>query len=163
MNRIILFSFCIFALLTLAACKKDSPENYYFTMKIDNQQFSFSDTVRAQKTTSQPALLVEAVSKTQGIFRGLFSASTTGQYINTEDNSAPRIIYQFTINAIVAYNNNNPVYLQLLRPSPSVNNSISMTISKVTNTYMEGTFSGFLTNGSTLNTISEGRFKVPFQ
>ena len=163
MKKIILSSFCIFTILSLASCKKDSAENYYFSMKIDNQQFSFNDTVRAQKTSSQPALLIEAISNTKGIFRGLFSAYATGQYINTTDNSAPRIIYQFTINAVVAYNNNNPVYIQLLRPDPSVNNSISMTISNVNDTYVEGTFSGVLFNGSSLSNISEGRFKVPFK
>lgn len=52
----------------------------------------------------------------------------------------------------------------LLKPTPAVANPISMTITNVNNTYVEGTFSGTLSNGSTATaTITNGQFKVPFR
>lgn len=155
----------VVSVLLFWSCKKSANESvdYYMNMDIDGKRFSFNDSLSAVKSTGAPELVLFASGKTSGRAGLLFSSSTTGTYVNSYDTAIKKKIYQFTVTAIVAYVNGTPVPRLLMRPAPSVSNSISTTITNVNSTYIEGTFSGALNDGSTLATISNGRFRVPFR
>ena len=161
--------FSIIAILSTAlflGCKKDADPSggNFIKMKIDNKDFSFSDSLFATKQSSAPKLAIFGYSKAQGQLQCLVSDFSKGTYFDTYDTSIKKVIYQFTINATVDYYNNTPVIEMLLRPSPSVSNAITMTITNVSDNYVEGTFSGILSNGSITNSnITNGQFRVPFK
>ena len=161
--------FSIITILSAAlffGCRKDAGPsgNNFIKMKIGNKDFSFSDSLFATKHSSAPKLAIFGYSKTQGQLQWLFSDFSKGTYFDTYDTSVEKVIYQFTINATVDYYNNTPVIEMLLRPSPSVSNAITMTITNVSDNYVEGTFSGILSNGSTsTSNITNGQFRVPFK
>jgi hypothetical protein len=158
-------AFLFFSILSLFGCKKDSgSDGYYMTMLIDNKAFSFSDSLVATKQSGQPRLQIFAHGKDNGEAQLLFSDFSNGTYTDTYDTTVQKVIYQFTINAVIGYNNGAPVIQMFLRPGPnSVSNPISLTISNVTSSYVEGSFGGAVSNGATTAVISKGRFKVPFK
>jgi hypothetical protein len=166
MTKLLITAIVFFVTTLFFSCKKNtnSANNYYIKMKIDNKDFSFSDSLYATKQLSSPELIIFGYSKTQGQLQWLFSDFSSGTYFDTYDTSVKKVIYQFTINAIVKYYNNAPVIEQLLRPNPTVSNPISMTITNVNSNYVEGTFNGTLSNGSTATSnITNGQFKIPFK
>ena len=160
----ILSGVTLMSILFFFSCKKDTnAQNYFIKMKIDNKDYSFSDSLFATKQSGAPKLAIFGYSKTQGQLQWLFSDFSTGAYIDTYDTSIKKVVYQFTINAIVAYYNNAPVIQMLLRPNPSAPNPISLTITSVNSQYIEGSFSGSLSNMAGISTITNGQFKVPFK
>jgi hypothetical protein len=164
MTKHFISTIALLSILLLHSCKKDANDSngYYIKMKINNNDFSFNDSLFAAK--APPELTIYGYSKTQGQLGWLFSDFSVGTYLDTYDTSIKKVIYQFTINAIVDYYNNAPVLYTLLRPNPAVSNPISMTITNVNETYVEGTFSGTLSGGPTATTtITNGQFKVPFR
>jgi len=166
MIKILTSTWLLISVLTFYSCKKDndSQSNYYLNMNIDNKSFSFSDSLFATKQSIAPQLTIFAYSKASGQLQWLFSDYSAGSYLNTYDTTIKKIIYQFTINAIVGQANNGTYIQTLLRPNPNVLNPISMTITNVNATFMEGTFSGALYNGTVTNsTITNGQFRIPFK
>ena len=163
--KFLISAILLFFALTQINCKKNptTPSNYFMTMKIDNKDYSFNDSLVATKQSGQPVLQIFASGKTNGQLQLLFSDFTTGTYIVTNDVTVQKVIYQFTINAIVGYTNNVPIIQMLLRPNPTVANPISLTITNSTNIYVEGTFNGILSNGASSSTITNGQFKIPFK
>lgn len=162
----LLFAIIVFVIAILfCGCKKGHIiTGNFIKMKIDNKDFSFSDSLFAIKQTNQPKLTIFGYSKTQGQMQWLFSDFSSGRYIDTYDTSVKQAIYQFTINATVDYYNNAPVWQMLLRPNPSVSNAIVLTITAVNDNYVEGFFSGVLNNSATVTSnITNGQFRVPFK
>lgn len=161
------YPFVIIALITatwISGCKKGNIiTGNFIKMKIDNKDFSFSDSLFAIKQSSQPRLIIYGYSKTQGQMQWNFSDYSGGNYIDTYDTSSKRVM-QFTVIATVAYNNTNPIFETLLRPNPTVPNAITLTITGVNDKYVEGFFSGLLINsGTSTSNITNGQFRVPFK
>jgi hypothetical protein len=165
MNKIFISTIYVLSILIFYSCKKDtkSQNNYYIIMDIDNKPFSFNDSLFAAKQSVAPELTIYAYSKTSGQLQLLFSDFSTGTYIDTNDPSIKKIIYQFTVNAIIGYNNGSPIIKMLLRPNPTTPNPITMSITNVTGTYVEGIFSGTLSNGTATSIITNGQFRIPFK
>src|SRR5437016_2358920 len=118
----------IISILLFSNCSKDgSPTNhYYITMKIDNKDFSFSDSLFAVKQLGQPKLTIFGSSKTQGSTEWLFSDTLIGTYI-VRYGTIKQVIFQFTINAFIGQ-----FHATSIMPDPTiVSNPISMTITNV--------------------------------
>jgi hypothetical protein len=163
MKNFLLLTSILFTVLLFTGCKKDPVNRYYFTLQIDGRKFNFSDSLSAYKQAGQPVLVLNAYSKTEGHFQGLFSDYITGSYITSDDGTINKRIFQFTINAVMMYNNNVPVYQTFLRPAPSVQNPVAMTITGENSEFVEGNFQGMVSNGSSLSGIYEGSFRIPFR
>src|SRR5947207_7723463 len=131
MVKRLLAAVLIISMLLFSNRRKDgsSTNHYYITMKIDNKDFSFSDSLFAIKQPGPPKLIIFGFSKTQGQTEWYFSDTSIGTYIDSYDTTIKQVIYQFTINAFIGQS-----YATLIRPDPTiVSNPISMTITNVNN------------------------------
>lgn len=159
-------TFLTLILIALMGCKKnkDSQNSYFVIMNIDNKSFLFSDSLYATKQASNPVLTISVYDKESGTAQFQFSDYDYGTYNDTNDTMVKKTIIQFTVNASTTFPNSNTIFVQrLVLPKPDVDNPITLTISNVNSSYVEGSFSGKLITGSNLKTISNGHFRIPFK
>ena len=151
--------------LLFIGCKKESTDKmYYMTMDIDNSEaVSFDDSVLfASKNNSSFPLEINAFSKTNGTLRIGLSDTVATNYTEQLFNSyATNFIYEFSLNRWM-YDNGN-LFIKQCFLSNQVSNPISIIITKINSTYVEGTFTGSVGDGTNDGTlITNGKFRVPF-
>jgi hypothetical protein len=169
MNKYLTASIVIFSMLLVTGCKKDVSSDYYLTMKIDNKPVSFSEFLIASQTYSYNSgsahrgLVIEAYNKNSGKVYISLRGFSTGGYIDTDDSTSPNMVVLFRILIGVGYDGTIVRVQTFDIPKPaSRSHPFNLIITKIAETYVEGTFDGVLVSGSTTQTISNGRFRVRY-
>lgn len=166
MRKHFLIAICVLA--TLASCKKTSPiaPSNTISTTIDGVNESFNANIVARLGTGvqqNSDLLITATNGTakdaDGISITINSNSSIAKavYVNTSSTSFPSLLYSKG-----SFSLTNPNYYTT---DVHGNNLTTIVITSLTSTNIQGTFSGklVLANGSTIKSVTDGKFNVNFQ
>jgi hypothetical protein len=174
MKKLLLLSACV--LLAFASCKKDSSKiiaSNTITATVGGSNINFSTTATGALVSDSGAYILEigglsgTSSSAQSIAVGLLSESpfVKGTYTfnkSTDPNTItviPAIAYTGNLSGTDAFESETVIDLQ----DSTISTSCTVTITSITSTNVQGTFSGLLVNdedNTTTKTVTNGKFNV---
>ena len=149
--------FVSLAVVTLAACKKDKNDApaYSLSTKIDGTKADFNTAVGAQKTGDASTGFTVAISAIGGTVSSPYPSFSL---ILDDDAAITAKTYTAAADDI------GGIYLAGSgQDAFSSVDDFTIVVSSVTATDIKGTFSGKVTDGTTIKTITEGTFFAKFQ